>query len=94
MSDGELPEPQEPSAAWADPPGMGKTIGTGVAIGVAVSFLGVAGAFLAAGAGWLTAIGMGAFVATWGGLGFGGMIGGVVWATRVEDAEDVAPRDV
>jgi len=86
MSETSVPDPFDPASAWVEPPGMGKTIGTGVAVGVAVSFVGVGGAFLAAGQGWGPAIGMGAFVAAWGGLGFGAMVGGVVWATQVEDA--------
>jgi hypothetical protein len=29
----------------------------------------------------------------WGGLGFGGMVGGVVWATQVENAEALERRE-
>jgi hypothetical protein len=57
---------------------------TGVAIGVVVSFLGVGGGLLASGSSMSTAIGLGAFVAFWGGLGFGAMLGGVAYAIRVE----------
>lgn len=63
---------------------------TGVAAGVAVSFFGVGGAFLVWGQGWGASIGMGAFVAFWGGLGFGGMIGGAVWAIQVGEGEERA----
>lgn len=72
---------------------MGKALTIGVAIGVAVSFFGVGGAFLAAGQGWGAAIGMGAFVAFWGGLGFGVMVGGVVWATQAEKAAEQERRE-
>jgi len=65
---------------------MGRALTISVAINFAVSFFGVGGAFLAGGQGWGASIGMGAFVAFWGGLGFGGMIGGVVWATQVDEA--------
>lgn len=57
-----------------------------VVVGVVVSFVGVSGALLAAGQGIGASLGLGAFVAFWGGLGFGVMIGGVVWATRSEQA--------
>ena len=53
---------------------------------LALSFVGVAVPFLVGGQAWGASIGMGAFVAAWGGLGFGVMIGGVVWATQVERA--------
>ncbi|WP_421119637.1 hypothetical protein ACE2AJ_20115 [Aquihabitans daechungensis] len=86
MTETSTSEPFDPDTAWADPPGMAKALVIGVAVGVAVSFFGVGGAFLAGGQGWGPSIGMGVFVAMWGGLGFGGMIGGVVWASRVEEA--------
>jgi hypothetical protein len=84
MDDASTPGPTDPATAWVEPPGMAKALTRGVALGVCISFVGVGGAFLAAGQSWATSIGMGAFVAVWGGLGFGGMMGGVVWASRVE----------
>lgn len=86
MNQASTPQPFDPATAWADPPGLGRALTISVAINVAVSFFGVGGAFLAGGQGWGASIGMGAFVAFWGGLGFGGMIGGVVWATQVDEA--------
>lgn len=71
-------------------PGMAKALTIGVTLGIALSFFGVAGALLLGGRSLSTAVGLGVFVAIWGGLGFGGMIGGVVWATRAEEA---AKRD-
>jgi hypothetical protein len=79
--------PATPAGSWDDPPGMGRALTLGIAAGMAASFLGVGGAFLVAGQGWGAAIGMGAFVAAWGGFGFGFMVSGVIWATRAEDAE-------
>ena len=64
---------------------MAKALTIGVAVGVAASFLGVGGAFLASGQPWTTSIAMGVFVAMWGGLGFGGMLGGVIWASRFDE---------
>ena len=88
MNETSAPEPFDPATAWLEPPGMAKALTIGVAVGVAASFFGVGGAFLAAGQPWTTAIGMGVFVAMWGGLGFGGMLGGVIWASRVEGATE------
>lgn len=88
MNEASRLQPFEPATAWAEPPGLGRALAIGVAIGVAISFLGVGGAFLAGGQGWGPSIGMGAFVAFWGGLGFGGMIGGVVWATQADEAAE------
>ncbi len=88
MNETSAPEPFDPATAWLEPPGMAKALTIGVAVGVAVSFFGVGGAFLAAGQPWTTAIGMGVFVAMWGGLGFGGMLGGVIWASGVEGSAE------
>lgn len=57
---------------------------TSIALGTVLSFLGVAAGLLAMGEGWGAAVGLGAFVGFWGGLGFGAMVGGVIWATRSE----------
>jgi predicted phage tail protein len=83
-------EPFDPATAWLDPPGIGKALTVGVGVGVAAAFIVVAGGFLAGGQGWGPALGMGAFVALWGGLGFGGMIGGVVYLTRADAAGEQA----
>lgn len=57
-----------------------------IAIGVLASFVGVTAGMVAIGEGWGAAVGLGAFVGFWGGLGFGAMVGGVIWATRAERA--------
>ena len=57
-----------------------------ISIAVILSFVGVTAGLLAMGEGWGAALGLGAFVGFWGGLGFGAMIGGVIWATRVENS--------
>ena len=67
---------------WQEQPGMGRAILVGSAIGVVISFVGVTAGMLAYGIEWGSAVGLGAFVAFWGGLGFGSMMGGVVWASR------------
>lgn len=72
-------------AGWQDPPGMGRSIVVGSSIGVALSLAGVTLGMLAAGVAWQSALGLGAFVAFWGGLGFGSMVGGVVYASGLEE---------
>lgn len=93
--------PQAPTTAhseadspWLEPPGAGRALGIGVAIGVIASFIASAGLLLANGQSVGAAIGLGAFVAIWGGLGFGGMVGGVIWASSLESnaAHDATAR--
>lgn len=88
MNETSTSEPFDPATAWENPPGMARALTIGVAIGVLVSFFGVGAVLLLMGEGWGAAIGMGLFVAAWGGLGFGGMLGGVIWASRVEQQEE------
>lgn len=61
-------------------------LGMGATIGVIASLVGVGGALWLSGTQAMSAIALGLFVAFWGGLGFGCMIGGVIWATKVENS--------
>lgn len=64
---------------------MGRSMVIGCSIGVVVSFVGVTVGILSAGAtAWQSAVGLGVFVAFWGGLGFGSMMGGVAWLSKLE----------
>lgn len=68
------------------------TIGSGAAIGVVVSLAAVTAALLASGTEVGSALGLGLFVAFWGGLGFGCMVGGVVWASATIAADEYDHR--
>ena len=73
--------------------GFGRAAATGAVIGYFVVLTIVTGIALAAGAGVVSALGVGAFAALWGGPGWGGMIGAVRYADRVGDDEPAAaPR--
>lgn len=63
---------------------MARTIAVGCLIGTVVSLVGVVTTMRLLDVEWASAIGLGLFVAFWGGLGFGSMIGGVVHADRLE----------
>jgi hypothetical protein len=56
----------------------------GSGIGVVLSFVGIALPSLLSGMEWASAIGFGVFVAFWGGLGFGSMMGGVAYVMALE----------
>lgn len=85
------------AASWVSPPGLGRCLGIGSGIGIAVAFVGIAVPSLLAGMEVGSALGFGAFVALWGGLGFGSMMGGVAYVVGVEraaaDASDEEPAD-
>lgn len=83
-------DPDELAASWASPPGLGRCLGIGSGIGVAVAFLGVAVPSLLSGMEPGAALGFGVFVAFWGGLGFGSMMGGVAYVTGLEKAAAAA----
>lgn len=72
---------------WADPPGLGRSMVIGSIIGVVLSFIGVTVGILTMGIEWQSALGLGLFVAFWGGLGFGSMVGGVIYAFGIETSE-------
>jgi hypothetical protein len=79
--------PDDLGASWVSPPGVGRCIGIGSGIGVALAFIGVALPSLLAGMEWRSAVGFGVFVAFWGGLGFGSMMGGVAYVMGLDEAE-------
>jgi len=63
----------------AESPGLGRYLVKGGAIGAVLAFIGIAAGILALDVEWESAVGLGLFIAVWGGLGFGVMIAGVVW---------------
>jgi hypothetical protein len=75
----------ETHAGWDEHPGLGRAVGIGAAVGMALSVVGVTLAMVACGVDRLAAIGLGAFIAVWGGLGFGVMVAGVIWVTKAYD---------
>lgn len=83
-----MSEQQEGSVgleAWAEEVGFLRAVVTGALVGVVVAFVVTTVAMAAVGAELAAAIGLGIFVAFWGGLGFGTMVGGVVWVSRHEE---------
>lgn len=70
---------------WEEPVGLLRSVVTGAIIGVVIAFIGTTIGMLAADVETGSAIGLGLFVAFWGGLGFGSMVGGVVWVSKNED---------
>lgn len=79
-------EVQDLLAGWRDPPGMGKILVASSAIGVVLSLVLITLGMMAAGQVWQSSLALGVFIAFWGGLGFGSMVGGVVYLTRIEKA--------
>ncbi|MGH9042577.1 MAG: hypothetical protein ACRDZ3_20375 [Acidimicrobiia bacterium] len=67
--------------------GIGRAAVTGALVGFVVVLTLVSGIALAAGAGLIGALGVGAFAALWGGPGWGGMVGAVRHADRIADDE-------
>ena len=67
--------------------GIGRAAVNGALLGFVVVLAVVTGIALAAGAGLISALGVGAFAALWGGPGWGGMVGAVRYADRIADDE-------
>ncbi|MDQ3946923.1 MAG: hypothetical protein M3357_17565 [Actinomycetota bacterium] len=86
-----------PSAIGQAPPeaseaGIGHAAVVGALIGYFVVLAVVSGIVLATGAGLGVALAVGAYVAIWGGPGWGGMIGAQRYADRIADDERSAAR--
>ncbi len=70
---------------WAEPVGMGRAVAMGGLVGVVLAFVVSTLGMLAAGVELGSALGLGLFIGFWGGLGFGVMVGGVVWVSAHEE---------
>jgi hypothetical protein len=66
---------------------------TGAAVGYLVALMLVAAIVLVAGGGVVAAFGVGAYVAIWGGPGFGGMVAAQRYADRIAAEERIAQRE-
>lgn len=76
--------PTSATVTWQENPLIGRTVLIGCTIGTVVAFTGIATAALAGGLGLGAALGLGVFSAFWGGLGFGGMLGGAAGLIQAE----------
>jgi hypothetical protein len=72
-------------AGWAEPVGLLRSVVVGALVGVVVAFVGTTVGILLAGQEAGSAVGLGLFIAVWGGLGFGSMVGGVTWVSKHEE---------
>jgi hypothetical protein len=71
----------------SDEPGIGRTAVIGAAVGFLVSTIGITVAGSLGGIGFGASLGLGAFVGTWGGAGFGFMMGGTLPLARRLDSQ-------
>jgi hypothetical protein len=82
-----LRSPEDLAASWASPPGLGRYLAIGSGVGVILSFALITVLSVLGGIESGAAIGFGLFVALWGGLGFGSMMGGVAYTMSLEERE-------
>jgi hypothetical protein len=73
--------------------GIGQAAVVGAVVGYVVAFTIVAVILLAAGAGLGASLGVGAYVAIWGGPGFGGMVAAQRHADRIAAEERIARHE-
>jgi hypothetical protein len=84
--------PEDLAASWASPPGLGRCLAIGSGIGVVLAFALITVLSVLGGIESGAAIGFGLFVALWGGLGFGSMMGGVAYAMGLEATESAGQQ--
>lgn len=81
------------SGPRGEPPGLGRSIVVASAVAITVVLSTVTIGLLATGTSPASSFGIAAFAALWGGGGFGAMIGGVLYAHRLEQG-DPTPSSV
>ena len=72
--------------AFHDPPGLGRHIIIGSAVAFALSFPLILIGAVMLGQQWQSAAALSLFASLWGGIGFGSMVGGVIYASNLEAA--------
>lgn len=77
---------EHPADQWHDPPGLGRHVMIGSLVGIALSFPLIAIGAMLLGQQWQSAGALALFASLWGGMGFGSMVGGVIYASRLEAA--------
>lgn len=80
------------AVSWQEEPGVGRAFVIGSIVGTVVCFGAMTLAGVVGGLGPGASLGLAAFVAFGGGLGFGGMFGGVAGAARMEKAHAIVAR--
>lgn len=73
------PAAQDDDLIAEESPGLGRYLFKGAVIGAIASFILIGAGILALDVEWGSAMGIGVFVAFWGGVGFGVMLAGVTW---------------
>lgn len=77
---------QHPADEYHDPPGLGRHIVIGSAVAFALSFPLILIGAMMLGQRWESAAGLSLFASLWGGIGFGSMVGGVIYVSKLEAA--------
>lgn len=77
---------EHPADQFHDPPGLGRHIVIGSLVGVALSLPLITLGSMMLGQRWESAFALALFASLWGGIGFGSMVGGVIYASKLEAA--------
>ena len=77
---------EHPADEFHDPPGLGRHVIIGSTVAFALSFPLIAIGAMLLGQQWQGAVALSLFASIWGGLGFGSMVGGVIYASKLEAA--------
>ncbi|MEO6987747.1 MAG: hypothetical protein ABI239_03775 [Aquihabitans sp.] len=75
---------EHPADQFHDPPGLGRHVVIGSLIAFGLSFPLILIGAMMLGQGWQSAFALSLFASLWGGIGFGSMLGGVVYASRLD----------
>ena len=77
---------EHPEDQFHDPPGLGRHVVVGSIVGVLLSLPLITLGAMMLGEQWQSAFALALFASLWGGMGFGSMVGGVVYASKLEAA--------